>query len=86
MATYAFVDEWFVPADPQWVYDLLSRPREYPAWWDDVFLRGEGDPGPAAPGKRARLVTRGRLQTDDNRLEDNVHDHGAFAGGTIDHE
>ncbi|HET7367491.1 MAG TPA: hypothetical protein VFI83_03925 [Gaiella sp.] len=61
MATYVFVDEWFVPADPQWVYDLLSCPREYPAWWDDVFLRGEGDPGPAAPGKRARLVTRGRL-------------------------
>jgi len=32
MAKYAFVDEWFVPAEPQWVYDLLSCPREYPAW------------------------------------------------------
>jgi len=61
MAKYAFVDEWFVPAEPQWVYDLLSCPREYPAWWGDVFLEGVGDPGPAAPGKRARLVTRGRL-------------------------
>ena len=27
----------------------------------DVFLEGAGDPGPAAPGKRARLVTLGRL-------------------------
>ena len=33
----------------------------YPRWWGDAFLEGEGDPGPAAPGKRARLLTRGRL-------------------------
>src|SRR4029077_5859460 len=26
-----------------------------------AFLEGEGDPGSAAPGKRARLLTRGRL-------------------------
>ena len=61
MATYRFVDEWFVPASPEWVYGLLSLPREYPEWWGDAFLEGEGDPGPAAPGKRARLLTRGRL-------------------------
>jgi len=30
MAAYRFVDEWFVPASPQWVYGLISRPREYP--------------------------------------------------------
>ena len=43
------------------VYALLSCPREYPEWWGEAFLEGEGDSGPAAPGKRARLLTRGRL-------------------------
>ncbi len=61
VAAYSFVDEWHVPAPVEAVYELLSCPRGYPAWWGDVFLHGEGDPGPAAPGKRARLVTRGRL-------------------------
>ena len=61
VAAYRFVDEWHVPASPEWVYGLLSCPREYPEWWGDAFLQGEGDPGPAAPGKRARLLTRGRL-------------------------
>ena len=50
-----------MPASADAVYDLLSCPREYPNWWGDAFLEGEGDPGPAAPGKRARLVTRGLL-------------------------
>lgn len=61
MSRYSFVDEWLVPAPVEWVYELLSCPREYPAWWGDAFLQGEGDDGPAAPGKRARLLTRGRL-------------------------
>jgi uncharacterized protein YndB with AHSA1/START domain len=61
VAAYSFVDEWHVPAPVEAVYELLSCPRGYPAWWCDVFLHGEGDAGPAAPGKRARLVTRGRL-------------------------
>ena len=58
---YSFVDEWLVPAPAEEVYEFLSRPRDYPRWWGDAFLEGEGDPAPAAPGKRARLVTRGRL-------------------------
>ena len=61
MAAYRFVDEWLVPASPEWVYALLSCPRGYPEWWGTAFLEGEGDPGSAAPGKRARLLTRGRL-------------------------
>jgi len=61
VAAYRFVDEWHVPASPEWVYGLLSCPREYSEWWGDAFLQGEGNPGPAAPGKRARLLTRGRL-------------------------
>ena len=61
MSRYCFVDEWLVAARPHRVYELLSCPREYAAWWGDAFLQGEGDAGPAAPGKRARLLTRGRL-------------------------
>lgn len=61
MATYRFVDHWRVPGTPGAVYDLLSRPRDYPCWWGDAFLAGTGDDGPAAPGKRARVVTRGWL-------------------------
>lgn len=61
MAGYRFVDVWHVPGSPEAVYGLLSCPREYPSWWGDAFLEGTGDAGPAAPGKRARLVTRGRL-------------------------
>lgn len=61
MAAYEFVDAWFVPAGADRVYSILSCPREYPTWWRDAFLSGEGDPGPAAPGKRARMLTRGRL-------------------------
>jgi uncharacterized protein YndB with AHSA1/START domain len=61
MAAYSFTDEWLVPASPEAVYELLSRPRDYPSWWGEAFLTGEGDPGPAAPGKRARMLTRGRL-------------------------
>jgi hypothetical protein len=58
---YVFVDEWRFPAPVEAVYEILSCPREYPVWWGDVFLHGEGDPGPAAPGKRVLLETRGRL-------------------------
>jgi hypothetical protein len=61
IAAYSFTDAWFVPAIAVEVYELLSCPRDYPAWWGEAFLAGEGDPGPAAPGKRTRLVTRGWL-------------------------
>jgi Polyketide cyclase / dehydrase and lipid transport len=61
MASYSFVDEWRIAASPEDIYALLSCPREYPEWWGEAFLEGEGDSGPAAPGKRARLLTRGWL-------------------------
>lgn len=61
MAAYSFVDEWQIDAPPEEIYALLSCPREYPEWWGEAFLEGTGDSGPAAPGKRARLLTRGRL-------------------------
>jgi uncharacterized protein YndB with AHSA1/START domain len=49
MAAYRFVDEWLVPASPEWVYALLSCPRGYPEWWGTAFLEGEGDPGRRRP-------------------------------------
>jgi hypothetical protein len=61
MATYSFTDEWHIDGTAEEIYALLSCPRDYPEWWGDAFLEGEGDGGPAAPGKRARLLTRGRL-------------------------
>lgn len=61
MATYSFTDEWRIDGSAEEIYALLSCPKDYPDWWSDAFLRGEGDSGPAAPGKRARLLTRGWL-------------------------
>jgi uncharacterized protein YndB with AHSA1/START domain len=61
MAAYSFIDEWLIPGTPDDVYALLSCPREYPEWWSEAFLEGSGDAGPAAPGKKARLLTRGWL-------------------------
>jgi uncharacterized protein YndB with AHSA1/START domain len=61
MAQYQFLDEWFVPAPPEVVYDVLGEVLEYPEWWGDAFLEAEGDTGPPAPGKRVHVKTRGYL-------------------------
>jgi uncharacterized protein YndB with AHSA1/START domain len=61
MAEYRFLDEWFVPAPPEVVYDVIGEGCEYSEWWGDVFLEAEGDAGPPAPGKRVRVKTRGYL-------------------------
>jgi uncharacterized protein YndB with AHSA1/START domain len=61
MAEYHFLDEWFVPAPPETVYDVIGAGLEYPEWWGDVFLEAEGDSGPPAPGRRVRVKARGYL-------------------------
>jgi uncharacterized protein YndB with AHSA1/START domain len=61
MADYRFVDEWRLAAEIERVYDLLSRPLEYPRWWPEVYLHAEGDGGEAAPGKCVDVLTRGFL-------------------------
>jgi hypothetical protein len=61
IATYRFVDRLEVAGRVEGVYELLSRPCDYPAWWGDVFLSAEGDTGPPEPGKKSRVVTRGWL-------------------------
>jgi hypothetical protein len=58
MAEYRFLDEWFVPAPPETVYDVIGAGHEYPEWWGDVFLEAEGDSGPLAPGRRVRVKAR----------------------------
>jgi uncharacterized protein YndB with AHSA1/START domain len=61
MAEYQFIDEWFVPAPPEAVYDVIGAPLEYPEWWGDVFLEVEGDEGPPRAGRRNRIKARGFL-------------------------
>jgi uncharacterized protein YndB with AHSA1/START domain len=61
MAEYQFIDEWFVPAPPEAVYDVIGAPLEYPDWWGDVFLEVEGDEGPPRVGRRNRIKARGFL-------------------------
>jgi uncharacterized protein YndB with AHSA1/START domain len=61
MAEYRFLDEWFVPAPPETVYDVIGAGLEYPDWRGDVFLEAEGDSGPPAPGRRVRVKARGYL-------------------------
>jgi uncharacterized protein YndB with AHSA1/START domain len=61
MAQYRFVDEWFVPAPPEVVYDVIGEGLEYPEWWGDVFLEAEGDSGPPAAGKSIRVKVKGYL-------------------------
>ena len=60
-AEYRFLDEWRLPADVERVYDLISRPLEYPRWWGQVFVAADGDGGEAAPGKKVTVKARGFL-------------------------
>jgi uncharacterized protein YndB with AHSA1/START domain len=60
-ARYEFVDEWFVPAPVEDVYDIVGDQLAYPSWWGDVFLEIRGDDEPPHPGRRASVVARGFL-------------------------
>jgi hypothetical protein len=60
-AEYRFLDEWHLPTDVERVYDLISRPLEYPRWWGQVFVAADGDGGEAAPGKKVTVKARGFL-------------------------
>lgn len=58
---YRFLDEWRLPVGVERVYELISRPLEYPRWWGRVFVAAEGDGGEAAPGKKVTVKARGFL-------------------------
>ncbi len=38
---YHFEDHWQVPFPIEEVWDVLSRPEQYPSWWRGVYLRAE---------------------------------------------
>jgi uncharacterized protein YndB with AHSA1/START domain len=55
--------EWRIEATAAQVYDILSRPREFPRWWPDVYLAvTEVKPGDAnGVGRVVALRTKGKL-------------------------
>ena len=61
---YHFEDHWDVPFPIQDVWEVLSRPREFPVWWQGVYLSAEplGDAGDVPRvGARTAAVARGWL-------------------------
>ena len=60
---YHFEDHWDVPFPIQDVWEVLSRPREFPVWWQGVYLSAEplGDDDAPRVGARIAAVARGWL-------------------------
>jgi hypothetical protein len=60
---YHLINRWRLEATAQDIYDLISRPLDFPRWWPAVYLQAEeiapGDP--RGVGRRVRFRTRGRL-------------------------
>ena len=61
MASYRFVDRWFVPGPIEEVYDRVGDTLAYPTWWGAVFVSVDGDAGPPRPGRHVKIVSRGYL-------------------------
>jgi uncharacterized protein YndB with AHSA1/START domain len=60
---YHFEDHWDVPFPIDQVWEVLSRPREFPLWWQGVYLSAEPLDGANEPrvGGRIAAVARGWL-------------------------
>jgi len=60
---YRFVERWTIPGgSPSEVYEVLSNPRLFPAWWKGVYLNVEpwhGEWETPRVGARIRAVARG---------------------------
>jgi uncharacterized protein YndB with AHSA1/START domain len=56
---YHFEDKWRVPFPAEKVWEVLSRPEEYPRWWRGVYLSAE--PLDGSESKRVAVVAKGRL-------------------------
>jgi hypothetical protein len=61
VASYRFVDRWFVPGPVEEVYERVGDTLSYPSWWGDVFVSVDGDGGPPRPGRHVKIVSRGYL-------------------------
>lgn len=60
---YHFEDHWYVPFPLEQVWDVLSRPEEYPTWWRGVYLSAkplDGNQG-SEEKKRVAVVATGWL-------------------------
>jgi hypothetical protein len=60
-AQYRFLDDWYVPAPVEEVYDIVGDMLRYPEWWGVFVLEASGDDGPPRPGRRVSFVVRGFL-------------------------
>jgi hypothetical protein len=60
-ARYRFLDDWYVPAPVEEVYDIVGDTARYPDWWGTFVLEVSGDGGPPRPGRRSSFVVRGFL-------------------------
>jgi hypothetical protein len=61
---YHFEDHWDVPFPIQDVWEVLSRQREFPVWWQGVYLSAKplnGSNGEPKVGSRIAAVARGWL-------------------------
>lgn len=60
---YHFITRWRVQGSVDEVYDVISRPLDYPRWWPSVYLQvkeiASGDA--SGLGRRVRLHTKGWL-------------------------
>jgi len=55
---YRFEDRWRVSFSAEKVWEVLSRPEEYPRWWRGVYLSAKLLDH---SGKRVAVVAQGRL-------------------------
>lgn len=60
---YRFEDHWYVPFPIDNVWEVLSRPTEYPRWWRGVYLSAQALDRDASgkSSKRVAVVARGWL-------------------------
>jgi uncharacterized protein YndB with AHSA1/START domain len=60
---YHFEDHWDVPFPIDQVWEVLSRAKEFPLWWQGVYLSVNSLDGADEPrvGARVAAVARGRL-------------------------
>ncbi len=60
--SYHFEDQWYVPFPANAVWDVLSKPTQFPIWWRQVYLDAKvidtAGPEPHA-GQRIDVLTRG---------------------------
>ncbi len=60
MAEYVFLDEWYVDAPIEPVFDALADARTYPEWWVPVYKTVEAS-GPPEVGATSSSRFKGRL-------------------------